>query len=288
MRKLIAGVCVVAAALTAGCLSREPNSLFESRGYHVRGDTVYFLNAFPGSAFVVDGADAATFEILDGSYARDAGTVYLDGAALPGVDAATFELLERPDYSRDRDRIYLRGEPLSDDPEHFEFVDGDLAKDGTAVYWSDGSVLSSDPEHFEVVSNEGYYLFTKDSTAVHVNGTLIDGAEPALFEVLGGAYSVDGQRVYYFTDEIPGADLATFAPVDGPYAADVRRVYWMGTPIDGAEPASFRVLNADFECSTDALHAYYRQIVIAGAEPSTFPNDRAVTTCSESSITFAE
>jgi DKNYY family len=84
------------------------------------------------------------------------------------------------------------------------------------------------------------------------------------------------------------ADAASFRPLDGPYASDARRVYWMGKVIDGADPATFRVLNAAFECSADAERAYYRQTVIADAEPRAFPPDRAVTNCTETSISFAE
>jgi hypothetical protein len=58
--------------------------------------------------------------------------------------------------------------------------------------------------------------------------------------------------------------------------------------IGGADPATFRVLNAAFECSADAARAYYRQTVIAGADPRSFPPDRAVTNCSETTISFAE
>lgn len=62
----------------------------------------------------------------------------------------------------------------------------------------------------------------------------------------------------------------------------------MGKTIDGADPNTFRVLNANFECSADDDRAYYRQTVIAGADPRTFPLDRAVTNCSETSMSFAE
>ncbi len=58
--------------------------------------------------------------------------------------------------------------------------------------------------------------------------------------------------------------------------------------IDGADPNTFRVLNADFECAADAQRAFYRQAVIAEADPRAFPPDRAVANCSETSISFAE
>ncbi len=82
--------------------------------------------------------------------------------------------------------------------------------------------------------------------------------------------------------------MASFRVLEGPYAGDVTRVYWMGKPIDGADPQTFRILNADFECTADARHAYYRNSVVAGANPSTFPPNRAVTRCDDTSVSFAE
>jgi hypothetical protein len=288
LRKVVLGLCVAALALLPACSrDRTPNSLFDTAGYHVKGDTVYYLNAFPGKAFQIDGADAGSFEVFDQTFARDRSNVYLNGYVLPGADAASFQPLDRPGWAKDAHHVYLRDAPISDDPSHFDLLDGNLAKDGAAVYWSDGSVLSHDPAHFAIVSNVDHYLFTKDGRTVHVNGSPIDGADPATFRVLGGAYATDGPSVFYFTDRIAGADAVALRPIEGPYAGDGKRVYWMGKPIDGADPATFRVLNADFECSADARHAYYRQTVIAGADPRSFPPGRAVTNCSETSISFA-
>jgi len=84
------------------------------------------------------------------------------------------------------------------------------------------------------------------------------------------------------------ADAGTFVVLEGSFARDAVHAYWMGKPIPDADPATFRILNANFECTTDRHHAYYRQTVIAGADPSTFPQGRAATNCSETSITFAE
>jgi hypothetical protein len=289
MRKVLAGVCVVALALLPACSrNRTPNSLFDAAGYHVAEDTVYYLNAFPGKAFQIDMVDVASFHVFDQTYARDKSNVYLDGAVLPGADAATFQPLQRPGFAKDAHHVYLRATAISSDPAHFELLDGELAKDGAAVYWSDGSVLSEDPAHFVIISNVDHYLFTKDAGTVHVNGDPIAQADPATFRVLGGAYATDGQHVFYFTDPITDAGLSSFRLLEGPYASDAQHVYWMGKAIDGADPATFRVLNANFECSADNQHAYYRKAVIAGADPRSFPPGRAATGCSETSITFAE
>lgn len=287
MRRLIATTCLIAVAVLGSCTrDKPPNSLFEAAGYHVRGETVYYLAAFPGEAFEIVGAEPDSFEALDATYARDRSTVYVSGGPLTGADAATFELLDRQGFARDRHHVYRNDHRLSDDPDHFELLDAGLAKDSHAVYWPDGRVLSDDPAHFIVVSTKDHYLFTKDRGAVHVNGNPIAGADPATFAVLQGGYSRDAGRVFYFDRQIAGADTASLHPLDGPYAADAARVYWMGTVIKGADPATFRVLNADFECSADATRAYYRDVVVAGADPDTFPPGRAVTRCDETTISF--
>lgn len=126
------------------------------------------------------------------------------------ADATSFEPLHRPGFTKNRDHVYQRDRVLSDDPGHFELLDGELAKDSRVVYWSDGSVLSEDPAHFAIVSDADHYLHTRDGRAVHVNG-----------------------------NPVADADLSSFRPLDGSYASDSSRVYWMGKAIDGANRAPF-------------------------------------------------
>jgi hypothetical protein len=219
-------------------------------------------------------ADAASFKAFDTTYAKDRSNAYFDGHPIPAADATTFDVLNRSGFAKDRNHVYQLDRPISDDPGHFELIDGGLSKDSTSVFWTDGGVLSGDPAHFAIVSNTDHYVFTRDSRTVHVNGNPIPDADPATFRVLQGAYAQDGLRIFYFTDPIIDADAASFRPLDGPYAGDARRVYWMGKAIDGADPATFRVLNAAFECSADAERAYCRQA--------------AVTNCTETSVSFAD
>ena len=276
-------------ALSPACSrNKAPNSLFDAAGYHLRGDKVYYLSAFPGRANEIAGADAASFKAFDTTYAKDKSSAYFDGRPIPGADATSFDVLNRSGFAKDRNHVYQLDRPISDDPAHFELIDGGLSKDSAAVYWTDGGVLSDDPTHFAIVSNSDHYMYTKDSRTIHVNGTPIPDADPATFRVLQGAYAQDARRVFYFADPVVDADAASFRPLDGPYAGDARHAFWMGKVIDGADPATFRVLNAAFECSADAERAYYRQSVIAGADPRTFPLGRVVTNCTETSVSFAD
>ena len=98
--------------------------------------------------------------------------------------------------------------------------------------------------------------------------------------------------MYWTVGGVLSDDPAHFAIVSNNdhylFTKDSRTVHVNGKPIADADPATFRVLNAAFECSADAARAYYRQSVIAGADPRTFPPGRAVTNCSDTSISFAE
>lgn len=182
-RKSTAALCVLVVAILLAC-SRNglPDSLFEAAGYHVRDGKVYYLNAFPGKAVEIDGADAASFQALDSIYGRDKASVYVNGAQLSGADAASLELLDRAGFAKDHHHVYQRDRALSDDPANFELLEGELSKDSRVVYWSDGSVLSEDPEHFAIISAADDYLFTKDANTVHVNGNVIPEANPATIQ----------------------------------------------------------------------------------------------------------
>lgn len=139
-------------ALLPACgRNKAPNSLFEAAGYHVRGDKVYYLSALPGKAFEI-AADAASFKAFDTTYAKDRSNAYFDGHPIPGADATSFDVLDRSGFAKDRNHVYQLDRPISDDPGHFELIDGGLSKDTAAVYWTDGSVLSDDPAHFAIDS----------------------------------------------------------------------------------------------------------------------------------------
>ncbi|MET3961541.1 hypothetical protein ABIE44_001475 [Marmoricola sp. OAE513] len=223
----------------AGCGDGAPSSLFSSSGYHVRGEKVYYLRAFPGDASRIETADATTFTVLDTTYAKDKNAVYLDGEVLTEADPATFELLDRANYTADASHVFLSGKVLSTDVAHFELIADGLAKDSEKVFWSDGSVLSEDPAGFSTLSSGDGYLYNVDSRTVFVNGNPIEGANPDSFQIVGGAYATDGDDVYYFTDRVRDADARSVKALEGSYARDGDRVFWRGKTIPGADPATF-------------------------------------------------
>jgi hypothetical protein len=55
----------------------------------VRGDKVYYLNAFPGKPFEIDDADTDAFQAVDTTHSE-----------VPDADPAAFESLDRPGFLR--------------------------------------------------------------------------------------------------------------------------------------------------------------------------------------------
>src|SRR4051812_3148555 len=99
MRRSIAALCVVAVALAPACSrDKPPNSLFDAAGYHVRGDKVYYLAAFPGKPSEIAGADAASFKAFDSTYAKDTSHAYFDGQPIVRADAPSFDVLTRSGF----------------------------------------------------------------------------------------------------------------------------------------------------------------------------------------------
>jgi len=132
MRRSIAALCLVAVALAPACSrNKAPNSLFDAAGYHVRGAKVYYLAAFPGKASEIAGADAASFRAYDTTYAKDRSNAYFDGNPIPGAEAPSFDVLKSGSFAKDRNHVYQLDRPISDDPAHFELLDGGLSKDST-------------------------------------------------------------------------------------------------------------------------------------------------------------
>ena len=149
-------------------------------------------------------------------------------------------------------------------------------------------IRSSDAASFKAFDT----TYAKDKTNAYFDGQPIPAADATTFAVLDrGGFAKDRNHVYQLDRSISD-DPAHFAIVSNNdhylFTKDSRTVHVNGKLIADADPATFRVLNAAFECSADAARAYYRQSVIAGADPRTFPPGRAVTYCTDTSISFAE
>ena len=212
MRRLIAALCTVTALGTLTACSE----LF-GVGYSIEGNRVHYASGFPVVKREVMDADAATFQDLDGTYAKDKSRVYYAGTELTGADVSSFEVLGRG-FVKDRSHVWLSGQRISNDPINFELLQGELAKDSAAVYCHNGSVLSNDAGNFVRVSKTDNILgYTKDSRAVYYYCSPIPGADPNTFRVLNDNMhcAADQQHAYHASSVIPNTDPRNF-PVGKP------------------------------------------------------------------------
>ena len=266
-------------------LQTQPPSALNAGGYYVRLWKVYYKYGFPEAAFEIPSADPGSFKILDSSYALDKSRVYLFGVAIPEADPRTFTV-GPGDFSTDANHVYDGREIFSDDPEHFEVMIYEfVARDSHHIYWVD-RIISDDPSHLVVIGEFEWFIYFKDSKTVFVLGNPIQGADPASFQVIGAGYSRDAARVFYSNQLLPKADPASFEFIEGAYGRDQRAAYWMGKIIPEADSKTFRILNADFECTADAQHAYYRDMVIQNVDVNSIPPGARATNCSEDGVSL--
>jgi hypothetical protein len=265
--------------------NQPPSSLANDSGYYIRGSKVYYLEGFPGTAFVIEDANVREFKIIDSQYAMDDTRVYFTGSVIEDADPATFELLESP-FSRDARHVYVSGTIFTDDPVNFEIVSGNALRDSQHIYWST-EIISDDPSNLVILYSENYYTYLRDSRTVFVNGNPIPGADLLTFEVIQDGYARDAVHIFYFGEVISEADAATFEILESPYARDLGSVFWMENLIVGADVSTFRILNANFECSADAKVAYYQDQPIANFDPASIPSTSQVTNCDASGMYFS-
>lgn len=145
-------------------------------------------------------------------WAYDRHGFYMRDEFTPVEDGATFEVLEG-DYARDAKRVYFGGRVFHDaDPRTFRSAGGEFATDARRAYWGDFVLKDASPRTFEALE----YHYARDAKRVfHMNET-IALADGATFEVIGPStkgfgYGRDSKRVYYAASVIEGADPVTFA-----------------------------------------------------------------------------
>ena len=181
-------------------------------------------------AFVIDGADSATFQLLSRFYAKDVKRVYLfwpNVSVVDGADPNTFVVLDNPfgssnglytgSLAKDKNHIYSQGKIIPGDPATFAILNDHYNKDSSHVYMGT-TTISSNPSTFWG-DPDGY--FAKDGNTIYYRGVPIAGANAATFSVQRTYpyfYGIDSTNVYYVGYQSPvilnGADQSSFVVID--------------------------------------------------------------------------
>ncbi len=120
---------------------------------------------------------------------------------------------------------------------------GVYATDGAYVYLNDTLIAGADPMTFSILG-DGY---AEDSLSVYYEGKILRHESPDVFRLLGSGYALGAHQVYYYGTPIVGADSATFQVLgnSAEYAKDANTVYYSGQSIPAADPATFAVVDGD-------------------------------------------
>jgi hypothetical protein len=172
------------------------------------------------------GADAATFQVLNEIWARDAKRVFVHDSVIPGADAESFEVFNKL-YARDRGRAYYSfGIIKTADPSTFRALDSGVRK--TRSPWKSHSGFAADRDAVY------YYKCTIGKP------TILKGADAATFEPIGCDFGKDARNVFYTNAKVAKANPATFRLLGLHYATDGKRVFYGNRLVEGADAESFQ------------------------------------------------
>jgi len=240
-------------------------------------------------------ADVASFEAVDGHYAKDKNKAYYCDEYREGqnyyltkkqtiteVDfaiPASF-VTANNGYAKDSKHAYFLGRPFKvKDISSFKTINASFTKDDYQAYLSCTPIAGSDGKTFELLDE----FFAKDTAHIYyceLIGTdqqkiTVLPCNRSSFTLLGYPYSKDDVVVFYGGKKLTGADAATFKVLGNGYAKDQRAVYFKSKKITGADAGSFELFTGDenleeFHFAKDKSAVYIDDKIINGADVSSF------------------
>jgi hypothetical protein len=244
----------------------------------------------------IEGADAASFEAIDMSYAKDKNRVYYCDEYREGQNyyltsrqvirvvekalPASFAAIEAG-YAKDNMHGFSKGMAFTvKDITTLKGIDRYFAKDDRQVYFNCRPVAGSDGKTFSVININ----YAKDTLHIYYYGHPGE-AEPGIyvlpcnragFEILDYPYSKDNVAVFYGNLKINGADAASFTVLQHGFSKDRNAVYFETKKIKGADATSFEVFKEndnfaeDYYYSKDGNCIFWKDKKLSGAAVADF------------------
>ncbi|MDR0793730.1 MAG: DKNYY domain-containing protein [Chitinophagaceae bacterium] len=237
--------------------------------------------------------------------------VYYKRRLVPGADAATAVSIGEKNWSywKDKNKVYIETKEVSGADAATARVAGDyyLLDTSKVFYWDFTNVLQLplDPNSFELIGED----YAKDAKSVFYRGKSIDGAHAPTFHIVGitdkkdpnynanKIWAADKNRVYdNWGRVLEGADVNTYqrpfsdAKYAQEFSKDATHVFFRHIPVPGADANTFELLEFS-GYAKDSKSVYYygwsdaeyddagrpktdipREIafVVEGADPATF------------------
>ncbi len=244
MLKILIGLAVIGCLLAGGCML-----LFSKKiGYHVEGDSAYYYfvgySDWKQKRKEITGADVTSLKETDSEYTTDDQHAFYRGTLLQKSDASTFRIVDKyTSLSRDASNIWSGSTLVSEDADHYKVLKDFHAKDRFKVYHFGKVLDGADPATFEMLGDVRFVA--RDKTRAYMRGKIIEHADGPTFRHIGHNFFVDKARVWFFGSLIDGADPGSFELLNDRYSKDDKRAYYTGDPIEGADPKSFRVTSTE-------------------------------------------
>ena len=251
----------------------DPESFVEiddSKTYTTPGGGAYRLaygydkNRVYYESRTLEGADPATFEIMDCGYSKDANNIYRFSDKKDNIDLETFTVIGNLHYpfAYDKNHVYFENSIVEGaDPATFEMMALGYSKDAKHAYWCNVykviPINKADPKTFVVVENTDPWptAFAYDKNHVYFENRIIEDANPKTFEVMGCGYSRDTNNVYRYSNKIRKADPETFTVMKtANFAYDKNYLHFVGKKLK-IDYKSFEV-NLDKKIYQDENYSY--------------------------------
>ena len=238
-----------------------------SKEYYRDKNNVFYYDNYDGDVKRVKGADAKSFEVIDGyALGRDKNAVYDRGKQIKGLDPVTFEDLSGNFY-KDKNGVYYEGMLMKGiDPKSFEpFVNYTHVKDKNGIhhfYQKGNNVvvekveISPEIDLKTLQPIENYSEYSKDKNNVYYNFKKIEDADVKTFESEGYSIGKDKTGVYYGTHKVSGVDVNSLEVLKNDFFKDKNNIYYKNKKIENFKPKNFEVIDYSLVKQNEDLYYF--------------------------------
>ena len=287
MKKLFTSIFILSvtwcAMAQAEDLVRKNNARLISGNYYSYKNSIYVLEEH-NYLKKLDDANAASFRVLSGAFAKDTKHVFYGGVRIQQADPVTFKVLDDTPFAKDKLYAFFQYHVIPNvDIDTFTALNSTYAKDSKHIYQyyrTDNHVVKgADISTFKVFDNKSAYAV--DRFNAFYDGKPVQGADPLTFVPIGGGYARDKNLIYCLNEKIADFDYASFRVIgSGIYGKDKDGVYILYSHCDtkdelkitGADPDTFEELfiHQDAFYAKDINHVYINNIVRKDIDVATF------------------
>ncbi|MCP4321782.1 MAG: hypothetical protein GY787_08010 [Alteromonadales bacterium] len=246
-----------------------------SKQYHVQEDKVIYVmggNFFSIGGTEIEGADIASFEVIDESYAKDINSIYYNGRVVKGgspssVEFVVSELSENganSGYLISGGKVFCFGEVIDGaDPDSFSFILGAYAMDKDYIYHFYDSKIPREAVPTAILNASDGYIRHADQVIYEGN---VISQQATSFQIIDDEYSKDSLHLFSHGGVLEGVDPSSFVILSPYFRKDKNKAYYFNHLIVGSDPDSFEVLNDAI--SKDKNNLYYNDYVIKNKKAS--------------------